>query len=288
MAWYEKVQEWELILEKNSTAGTSRGVKGQGVRVFAEVGTGAALNQPLVSSLPELGDVFIDPADTAGDYSNIKLTKIQYNRTHAACGAGKTATCTYTSKDNDDDTFGSFTGGLRVETIEAASDWAWFTDNNSTGDTGLSDVSKMYGRVDQDLPFYIANGTFSKRVIKSDNEFEGWREELIKIVGCINSTAYEGFNVGQVLLQTFSATKRFNEFAMAEWAVDIEFAWQVIRDVTMGSNGHDDWQFLPVSKYVNGREWARPVLVTRSEGMGIVQADQFIYPYADFSSITAD
>lgn len=289
MAWYEKIQEWNLSITDEVAVGSSTGWRGDGQRVFIELGTGAALNQPTVS-LPEIDDDMVDPAQgTSGfTYTGIKAVKINFTRDELGCN-GRTATVEYTSKQVqpiDDDAFLQFDGGLRAVSISAASDWAWYSDNTVVGTgTALQDLAKMYGRVDQDLTFYVSAGSFTKRKTIDLDAMDDWLEDFVKVAGCVNSTSFEGFNVGQVLLETFDASNVNDAAGNAKAQIDIKFLYQIIRDATMGTAGHDDWQFLPLSKYVNNKQWSRPVLVERSDGAGIQSATQFIYPYADFSSI---
>lgn len=283
--WVEQAQEWSLTVEEID--GSS--YKGSGTRQFAEInvaGKDAHMAKD-AEELPDIGDNMYDPVDDV-TYTGIKLTSISYKRNHSACGNGLIATCSYSSEDakkeQDDkkEEYGVWDGGLKAITIDASADWAWWTDDTVDGTAAnLADTTKMQGRVSETLSWLIPSGSFTKRIYKLPGDpFDAWKDSFIAAVGKINNEEFEGFPIGHILLNSFSASRTLNDEGIDTWEIDIQFLWRVIPNKTF-----DAWQWIPVNKYVNDQSWSRPLMVLRSDGAGIQNGEHFLYYYADLSTV---
>lgn len=298
MSWYELVKEWDLTIEGTQSVGTGTSAvpyyKGNGIRVFAEVGTDAIhLNGTAYSSLPAIDDAMIDPASSS-TYQGIKAVSINYKRTHSACGAGRTVVVSYSSKETqidvaDNEADGIYDGALDVISIDANSGWAWYS-GTATGSAVLSGA--VDGRVEQPIQFVVPTGTFSKRIdIKSDNDFISWRTAFCTVVGRVNDSTGEGFGIGDVLLNSFSAKKGLNEFGNDEWQIEVNYMWRIQPCSIAGTDGqsHDGWQYVPMVDDSTAQTvlttWQRPVAVERDSQGGIASNLRQTYEYADIWSV---
>lgn len=257
---------------------------GDGTRVFVENPNGT------VTDLPAIGSSFEDIA-TSTTYNGINLQTITINHTHKRNGNGRTATLNYSSneiqkQDIDKDEYGSYTGTIKVINKESKSHnatWAWYKGGLGNAAGFGADVANSFGVSGQSLVWQIPNGTFKKRYYAdTDNEFNTFKSEFVNVAGKINTTAFEGFDIGNVLLQSFDASKEFvngNE----KWVIYCNYSWQIIPGITQ-----DCYQYIPSTEFINGEKFNRPVLVERSDGAGIVTNKSLLYGYADLADFDND
>lgn len=269
--WVEQVQEWGL----NITNEIGAGFEGDGQRVFVEKEDGP-------DSIPDLGDSMYDPASTIS-YPGIAMVSKHYARTHSACGYGRTVTCSYGSTQakkqvsEKKEEYGVWSGGLKVITLDASVDWAWFTDDAKVGNAinFAVDIADMSGRVAETVQWVMPTGSFTKRVEKSPAAYAAWVTTFIGLVGKINNAAFETFPIGCVLLNSFDAQRTINEEGQDVWQIDVQYLWRVVP-----GKAFDGWQWFPSNVNVIQKLWGRPVLVDRSPGAGtVVDGKQLIYLY---------
>ena len=208
--WQESVHGWKVTIQRQ--VGLS--YEGSGERVFIEKEGGP-------DSIPAIGSSFYDPADDT-TYPGILLTSIEYTRTHSACGYGRTANCSYSSSaaekqaDDNKETYGVFSGGLKTATIDGDADWAWYTDNAIIGSAiNMGDFDKMVGRCAENLDFIMPTGVFTKRIEKSPGaNFTTWVTTFNGLTGKVNLTqnaSLYNFPIGCVLLNFFDASRPLKE-----------------------------------------------------------------------------
>jgi len=278
--WVERVTDWEL----NVTDEIGSGYQGDGQRVFVEKDGGP-------DSLPDLGDSMYDPAGTI-TYPGIAMVSKKYSRTHSACGYGRTVTCSYGSTQakkyalQKKEEYGVWSGGLKVLTLDASVDWAWFTDDAKVGNAinFAADVADMSGRVAETIQWIMPTGSFTKRIEKTPGvAYTNWISLFIGLVGKVNNAAFESFPIGCVLLNSFDAQRTKNEDGDDIWQIDVQYLWRVVPGKTS-----DGWQWFPSNVNVIQKLWGRPVLVERSPGAGtVVDGKQLIYLYGAIQGASA-
>lgn len=253
---------------------------GSGTQVFIENPNGS------VTDLPLIGSDFLD-IGTSTTYPGIKLQTITITHNHKADGNGRMATCNYSSTEvqkpsTESDVFGSYTGTIKIINKESKSynaTWAWYKGGLGNDAGFSSDTANSFGISGQSLYWQIPNGTFKKRYYaQDDDEFNTFKSEFVNVAGKINTTSFEGFDIGNVLLQSFDADYVFKD-GVEKWIIYCNYSWQIIPGITQ-----DCYQYIPSTEFVNGEKFNRPVLVERSDGAGIVTNKSLLYGYADLAT----
>jgi hypothetical protein len=274
---------WSQIITSSSIdykPSATGGYIGDGVQVYVENPEGT------ISDLPSIGTSFID-IGTGVAYSGINLQSITITHTHKSNGTGRTATCNFSSSEKQDikenDTFGSYTGNVKKVSQESKtagnSNWAWYNGALLGNDPNFDqDFANSSGIAGNTLQWLIPQGSFRRRyIIESDDEFNDFKTEFVDVAGKINSTPFEGFDVGNVLLVSFDADKKFINGA-EKWDVYCNYNWQIIPDITQ-----DCFQYIPNAIF-DLELFKRPVRVERSGGAGIIRNVNLLYKYADLDA----
>lgn len=256
---------------------------GSGTQVYIENPNGS------VTDLPLIGTDFLD-IGTSITYPGIKLQSITITHNHKADGNGRMATCNYSSTEvqkpsTESDVFGSYTGNLKTVSQDSKTNgnnnWAFYRGNLLGNDAGWSaDVANSSGIAGNSLQWLIPQGSFKKRYIATtDEDFNSFKSDFVNVAGKINTTAFDGFDVGNVLLTSFDAEKQFQE-GSEKWFIYCNYNWQIIPEV----GGQDCFQYIPSAVY-DVEIFLRPVKVERSPGTGTVVTNRsLLYKYADLAS----
>ncbi len=216
---------------------------GSGERVFIETPDGT------VSQLPYIGSAFFDTA-TATTYDGINLQSIKIQHTHKLNGAGRTATCYYSDKEEQKpkeeiDLYGDYTGQVKLVKQDGKNaNWSYYDGTFSGIDGGFGgDFTKSTGVVSNALQWLIPSGTIRRRYIMTDSAFETFKKtDFPAAAGKLNNDECFGFKVGCVLLTTYDANKKYVD-GFEKWEVYCNYEWKIINNTIM--NGVDSHQFVP-------------------------------------------
>jgi hypothetical protein len=252
---------------------------GNGTRVFIENANGT------IANLPSTGDVFLNTMVTPNfSYAGITLQTILIENISKADGTGRKATCNYSSTEvqkEDTNIFGNYSGNVKIVSQESKggnSNWAQYRGDLSGNDENFSaDVSSSSGVLGDTLKWTIPNGNFKRRYIADSNNFSEFKTDFVNVAGTVNSTSFQDFDVGNVLLVSFDADYKTID-GIDKWEIFCNYSWQIIPGVSK-----DGFQYIPSTIY-NLETFIKPVRVERSPGAGIVTNLSLLYKYSDLNS----
>jgi hypothetical protein len=275
----ELLQDLTLTTENVLLPNGTTIIGGSGTRVFS-------------ADPPAIGSAFVAPWGQ-GQYSNIILTSITTVPHYVEGGGWKPRfICNYETNpelldDDTEDAFNlrptppitpesiSYTAGVGAVTIDAGGgEWREATSAEPSGDFKDSPifVGKAIARV--------AEGSFTIPKIVSESQARAFIQGIIPKLGKINSSAYKGFNKGQVLFTSVDGSSRLNRQGNVEYLFRAVYQWRVINGINTANNviTEDDWN------YVYGqRGWIKPVQTVFDPSTGSAEAINFIHSRGDIS-----
>jgi len=251
---------------------------GNGTRIFIESDNGT------ITNLPTFGSAYQDISGNV--YSGIWLQTLEEKNTHKTDGNGRTIVANYSTMDfrSTERTagYGSYTGTIKVVNKESKSynaSWAWYKGGLGNDAGFTTDVINSSGVSGQSLYWQIPNGIIKRRAILDDDaELNSFISAFVNVAGKVNTTSCFGFHVGNVLLQSFDADKEIYQ-GEEKWIAYCTYSWQIIPGID-----RDCFQYIPSTEFINGEKFNRPVLVERSDGVGIVTNKSLLYGYADLAT----